>query len=90
MTVIYASLADNELRLAIDNAPQDIAIRDEVVRRFLMGSEEHARLVEENEQLASNISASEDRESEAWGQVSELNDELRTLRRRIEDLQPPT
>lgn len=33
--MIYASLTDNELRLAIDNAPQDIAIRDEVVRRFI-------------------------------------------------------
>lgn len=37
MTVIYTSLTDNELRLAIDNAPQDIAIRDEVVKRFLHG-----------------------------------------------------
>lgn len=39
MTVIYASLTDNELRLAIDNAPQNIAIRDEVVRRFLHGQD---------------------------------------------------
>lgn len=35
--MIYASLTDNEIRLAIDNAPQDIAIRDEVVKRFLLG-----------------------------------------------------
>ena len=33
--MIYTSLTDNELRRAIDNAPQDIAIRDEVVKRFV-------------------------------------------------------
>ena len=37
--MLYASLTDNELRLAIDNAPQDIAIRDEVVKRFLHGKD---------------------------------------------------
>ena len=33
--MIYTSLSDNELRLAIDNAPHDIAVRDEVVKRYL-------------------------------------------------------
>lgn len=37
--MIYASLTDNELRRAVDNAPQDIAIRDEVVKRFLQGKD---------------------------------------------------
>lgn len=70
--MIYRTLRDAELRRMIDNEPSNLAAAAEGVRRFLEGADEHKKLIEENERLESELSAAEDRESEAWARVSEL------------------
>ena len=87
--MIYTSLTDSELRLAVDNSPHDIAIRDEVVKRFLNAETPDEIRAEDQaaiERLEADLSSAEDRESEAWAQVSELNDDVQKLRYRIKAL----